>query len=96
MAANNENVSNGNYTWPDGMCSPIPPDFAGWGLKAVTSIPEDFVLGYFVVKAKDAEKPEEGTYNIRTQKGKYIVMEQLSLMNSQHYCSKRYRGAAIV
>ena len=28
MAANNENVSNGNYTWPDGTCSPIPPDFA--------------------------------------------------------------------
>ena len=27
-AANNENVSNGNYTWPDRMCSPIPPDFA--------------------------------------------------------------------
>ena len=28
MAANNENVRNGNYTWPDGTCSPIPPDFA--------------------------------------------------------------------
>ena len=66
---------------------------AGWGLKAVTSIPKDFVLGCFVVKARDAEKPEEGTYNIRTRRGKYIVMEQLSLMNRVNtIAQKRYRG----
>ena len=55
--------------------------YAGWGLEAVTSIPKGFVLGKFVVKSRDAEEPEEGTYNIKTRQGKYLVMEHESLMN---------------
>ena len=55
--------------------------YAGWGLQAVTSIPKGFVLGHIVVKSRDAEEPEEGTYNIKSRQGKYLVMEHESLMN---------------
>jgi hypothetical protein len=54
--------------------------YAGWGLQAVTHIPQGFVLGNFVLK-NEAKEPEEGTYNIRKPNGKYLVMEQDSLMN---------------
>lgn len=54
---------------------------AGWGLVALTHIPKGFTLGYFVVKNREADEPEKETYNIKTHTGKFIVMEQLSLMN---------------
>ena len=47
--------------------------YAGWGLQAVTSIPKGFVLGHFAVKSRDAEEPEEGTYNIKSRQGKPLT-----------------------
>ena len=65
---------------------------AGWGLRAVTAIPKDFVLGCFAVKNRNADKPEEGTYSIKTHTGKYIVMEPDSLMNRINtIASKKHR-----
>ena len=46
--------------------------YAGWGLQAMTSIPKGFVLGHFVVKSRDADEPEEGTYNIKTRQGRKV------------------------
>jgi len=65
---------------------------AGWGLQAVTAIPRDFVLGCFAVKTRNADKPEEGTYSIKTHTGKYIVMQADSLMNRINtIASKKHR-----
>jgi len=65
---------------------------AGWGLLAVTAIPKDFVLGKFIVKTRDADEPEEGTYSIKTHRGKYIVMQADSLMNRINtIASKKHR-----
>lgn len=65
---------------------------AGWGLQAVTAIPRDFVLGCFAVKTRNADKPEEGTYSIKTHRGKYIVMQADSLMNMINtIASKKHR-----
>lgn len=65
---------------------------AGWGVKALTDIKKGFVLGSFAVKKRDADKPEEGTYSIKTPTGKFIVMHPHSLLNKINtIVQKEYR-----
>jgi hypothetical protein len=53
---------------------------AGWGLQALTPIPDGFALGHFVVK-RHADEPEEGAYSIKTRSGKFLVLHPNSLLN---------------
>ena len=57
--------------------------YAGWGLQAVTSIKKGFVLGYFVVKSRDAGEPEEGTYNIKTRDALPYTLSSFSVTKSR-------------
>lgn len=66
--------------------------YAGWGLQAVTSIPKNYILGYFVNKIRNAEEPEKGTYNIKKHNGLYLVAHPESLMNKINtIASKKHR-----
>lgn len=53
--------------------------YAGWGLQAVTAIPNKFQLGFFKIKNK-SNVYVDGFYNFKIGKN-FIVTEPLSLMN---------------
>ena len=65
--------------------------YAGLGLQAVTSIPKGFVLGKLVVKSRDADEPEEGTYNIKTRQGRKVpgYGTGLSYESGQYDCTSK-------